>query len=276
MDFIIKKILDWQSKDVVNIFDEVNLWSAPFGKLLLENIPMRPGMTVVDIGFGTGFPLVELAQRFGEKSKIIGIDIWKEAVARTKEKIKILELENIEINEQNAINIDILDNTVDLVTSNLGINNFENRTKVYTEIYRILKPEGRLAITTNPIGTFEELFNLFEGILKILGTADDVEQFKNYLSNRSKEEEIIKEFEKSNLKFMKSKSEKTNIRFATAEAVLNHSLIRCGFKAGWNQFLRLEIRTTFYEMLSEKINQTIKNKGEFKMSIPMLYLEFRK
>ena len=51
-----KKILDWQDQSVADIFDEATLWSAPFGRLLLENIPMKPVGRVVDIGFGTGFP----------------------------------------------------------------------------------------------------------------------------------------------------------------------------------------------------------------------------
>ncbi|MEE9430720.1 MAG: class I SAM-dependent methyltransferase [Melioribacteraceae bacterium] len=92
-----KKLLDYKCKEVVNIFDEVTLWSAPFGRLLLENIPMKSEAKIVDIGFGTGFPLIELSQRFGEKSKIYGIDIWEEGINRTKDKINTLELNNIEL-----------------------------------------------------------------------------------------------------------------------------------------------------------------------------------
>lgn len=66
-----KGILDYQSGEVVNIFDAASLWAAPFGRLLLENIPMRAQSQVLDIGFGTGFPLIELSQRFGEDSTII-------------------------------------------------------------------------------------------------------------------------------------------------------------------------------------------------------------
>ena len=57
-----KPIINWQDPKIVNIFDELSLWSSFFGRLLLENIPMREGMCVLDLGFGTGFPLVELVQ----------------------------------------------------------------------------------------------------------------------------------------------------------------------------------------------------------------------
>jgi SAM-dependent methyltransferase len=46
-------------------YDELPLWSAPFGQLLLEHVPFRRGMRVVDLACGTGFPLFELAQRLG-------------------------------------------------------------------------------------------------------------------------------------------------------------------------------------------------------------------
>ena len=56
-----KSLLDWRSPAVADIYDKVTLWSAPFRWMLLENIPMQPGARVLDIGFGTGFPLIELA-----------------------------------------------------------------------------------------------------------------------------------------------------------------------------------------------------------------------
>ncbi|MFT4667311.1 MAG: arsenite methyltransferase [Polaribacter sp.] len=53
-----KPLLSSKDKALVQTFNEVTLWSGPFGRLLLENIPMKKGMTVLDIGFGTGFPLI--------------------------------------------------------------------------------------------------------------------------------------------------------------------------------------------------------------------------
>lgn len=84
-----KQLLDWKTKEVVNIYDEVSLWSAPFGQILLEHIPMKKGASIVDIGFGTGFPLIELSQRFGEGAQVYGVDIWEEAINKAKEKIDV-------------------------------------------------------------------------------------------------------------------------------------------------------------------------------------------
>jgi len=271
-----KKILDWKSKEVVNIFDDVTLWSAPFGRLLLENIPMTPKAKIVDIGFGTGFPLIELSQRFGDKSKIYGIDIWKEGINRTKEKINTLEIKNIEIIEESAIKISIGNSQIDLVTSNLGVNNFEEKKDVYLEIKRILRKGGRLSITTNPIGTFEELFEIFSSIFRDMKLEAEQLRLKEYIEHRGTKKGIISELEKFDFKLIKSKSASTNIRFVEAEAMLNHSLIRIGFRESWEKMIREENRGNFFERLILKINDNIESKGEFKMTIPMLYLEFEK
>lgn len=74
-----KKGLDFKSKMVVDSYDDVNLWSAPFALLMLEHIPIKQSGTIVDLGFGTGFPLIELCQRFGSEVKWVGVDVWKEA-----------------------------------------------------------------------------------------------------------------------------------------------------------------------------------------------------
>jgi len=271
-----KKILDWEAKEVVDIFDEVTLWSAPFGKLLLENIPMKVGATIVDIGFGTGFPLVELGQRFGNSSKVYGIDIWKEGIDKAREKIETLELSNIQILEENAAKIDIADGQIDLVTSNLGVNNFDQREEVYAEIRRILKPAGRLCITTNPVGTFEELFALFKEVFEELNLQEELSGLNESIQQRSTEKAIIAEFKSHGMTLVKNIADSTNIRFADAGALLDHSLIRIGFRQYWEEMVREKYRQPFFKRLSAKINEVIQLNGEFKTKIPMLYLEFEK
>lgn len=271
-----KKILDWEAKEVANIFDEVTLWSAPFGRMLLENIPMFPKATIVDIGFGTGFPLIELSQRFGDSSKIYGIDIWKAGINRAKEKIDTLALTNIEIIEESATKINLKDNQIDLITSNLGVNNFEDRDQVYHEIYRILKKGGKFCITTNPIGTFEELFDLFGSIFNEMELTEEIIKLEEYIEHRKTEKDIISEFNQYHLRLVKSKSDSTNIRFADATAVLDHSLIRIGFREYWEKIIKEENSSKFFENLLLKINNIIEANGEFIMTIPVLYLEFEK
>ncbi len=271
-----KKLLDWQSKTVVSVLDEISLWSAPFGRLLLEEMPMQKGATVVDLGFGTGFPLIELSQRFGTESKIYGVDVWEEGIKRTMEKIKIFEIDNIEILAKSATEIAIEDGQVDTITSNLGVNNFDEKEKVYREIRRILKQHGRLCITTNPIGTFEELFVLFEAALKEMNLTDSLIALENYIAHRKDQSIIVNEFETIGLTLVKSKLDATSMRFLDGKALLNHALIRVGFRVTWQEMVGEEQQKIFFNKLVKKIDEVVAIEGCFKMRIPMLYLEFEK
>ena len=69
---------------VISAFDELPLWSAPFGLKLLDAIDYKTDMTVLDVGFGSGFPLTELAMRLGNSSVVYGIDSWKAILPEDK------------------------------------------------------------------------------------------------------------------------------------------------------------------------------------------------
>ncbi len=271
-----KHLLDWKDRKVVKVFDEITIWSAPFGRLLLENIPMQSGDSILDIGFGTGFPLIELAQRYGNNSKIYGMDIWEEGISHTKQKIKTLGLENIVIFHQSATEIPLNDNTIDLVTSNLGINNFEDKIQVYQEIYRVLNDNGHLCLTTNLVGTFHELFKLFKEVFSELKINDSIIKLEDYIRHRSISEIIKEELKGVGFIFEKEIRDNTNLRFVDAESVLDHSLIRIGFRAGWETLIPDKNLPEFYSMLKIKIQQVINDLGVFTMSIPVLYLQFLK
>jgi len=272
----VKPLLNWRDKTVVQHFNEVTLWSAPFGRLLLENIPMKKGMTVLDIGFGTGFPLIELSQRFGEHSKVYGVDIWPEAIALVKDKIEFFKLTNVTILEESAVKISMENQKIDLVTSNLGINNFEDKETVYKEVHRILKPNGSLCITTNPIGTFKQLFDLFDRAFDSLNMPVQQKSLQTYVENRQTKELICKTFSKNGFQLINSITDATNIKFTDAEALLNHGLIRIGFRESWEQMIPEVQKEAFFNLVKELIEQEIQTNGIFEMTIPMLYLEFKK
>ena len=106
-------------RNFIETFDELPLWSASFGLFLLRHIPVRPRMTVIDIGSGAGFPLTELAGRLGSSCAIFGVDVWQNANRRAKQKIKNYGYVNAEVIEANAVQLPFDDNFADLIVSNL-------------------------------------------------------------------------------------------------------------------------------------------------------------
>ncbi len=57
---------DFDLREYVIVADECSIWSAPFGLKLLDYIDYKQNISALDIGFGTGFPLTEIALRLGD------------------------------------------------------------------------------------------------------------------------------------------------------------------------------------------------------------------
>src|SRR5512145_1294671 len=99
--------VDYQEAEYGTFFDELPLWSAPFGLLLLERVPLRPDLVILDVGAGTGFLTLELAQRCGRGAKVFAVDPWQAAMTRLRRKIEFLGLENVVLMEQDAARMDL-------------------------------------------------------------------------------------------------------------------------------------------------------------------------
>jgi SAM-dependent methyltransferase len=95
-----EKYLNFDSPENVQFFDELPLWSAPFGVRLFEQIHLRKNITAVDIGSGAGFPLTELAIRLGKSCTVYGIDPWEAAIVRAARQDEVFGRIESKLNEQ--------------------------------------------------------------------------------------------------------------------------------------------------------------------------------
>ncbi len=175
---------DLDDPEIVGLFDELPLWSAPFGMMLLDEVKLEPGMTVLDIGFGNGFPLLELAQRLGESSTVYGIDPWTAAHHRVKKKIAAFNIKNVKLVEGDAASMDFENNTFDLIVSNTGVNNFADVPKVFRECFRVAKPGAQIALTTNPKGHMTEFYRVLKQTIHQLGMPHLLDKVKTHIALR--------------------------------------------------------------------------------------------
>jgi arsenite methyltransferase len=268
--------MDWNDPNVVSGFDEIPLWSAPFGLILLENLKIRPEMTVLDVGFGTGFPLLELAQRLGKSATIYGIDPWKAAHERTRLKMNLLNIKNVILVEGDASTMPFEDKTFDLIVSNLGINNFENPRKVFKECSRVAKSKAQIVFTTNPKGHMEEFYSAFEETLKELSLNELEEKFLIHLNHRLTPKIIFSYLKEVGFKITKTRKSTFTLRFLDGSAFFSHSLIRYGFLEDWKKLVPSEHWHNFFIKLETKLNNIAQKKGEFSLRIPIVYIEGQK
>lgn len=102
------------------------------------------GSSVLDIGCGTGFDLYAASCQVGSTGKVIGVDLTPEMIDRARKNLAAAKVANTEVLLVASEQMPFADDTFDVVISNGVINLSPDKPKLFAEIYRILKPGGRL------------------------------------------------------------------------------------------------------------------------------------
>lgn len=128
--------------------------------------------SILDIATGTADLAILLTKT--KASKIIGLDISEGMLEVGRKKIKKLHLENtIDLNLGDSENMPFANNSFDAITVAFGVRNFENLEKGLSEILRVLKPGGTLAVLETSIPTrspFKQGYHFYsKTILPLIG-----------------------------------------------------------------------------------------------------------
>ncbi len=135
-------------------YDTADLDRAPAGAVasfagvgnphLRANV--QPGETVLDLGSGAGLDAIIASRRVGPEGTVIGIDLNPAMCAKAERHVRESGVE-MECRAGRMEEIPVDDASVDVVISNGVINLSFRKRRVIEEIYRVLKPGGRLSIT---------------------------------------------------------------------------------------------------------------------------------
>lgn len=140
---------------------------------------LRVGEVVVDLGSGGGLDVFLAARKVGPTGKAIGIDMTQDMIDRATRGARQAGLANVEFHLAEIESLPLPDASVDCVISNCVLNLVPDKSRAFAEIFRVLKPGGRLA--ASDIALKQPLPNeLSQSVLAYIGCVSGAIEIEDY------------------------------------------------------------------------------------------------
>jgi arsenite methyltransferase len=108
---------------------------------------LRPGQTVVDLGSGAGNDVFVARRMVGETGKVIGVDMTPDMIRKARENAARAGYANVEFRLGEIEALPVEGGTADRVISNCVLNLVPDKRSAFAEMYRVLRPGGKFAIS---------------------------------------------------------------------------------------------------------------------------------
>ena len=128
--------------------DAANSFWERFGRRTVERLDLRPGAGVLDVCCGTGASAIPAAERVGAQGHVIGVDLADRLLARARDKARDRRLGHVEFRAGDMLALGLPAGQFDAVICVFGIFFVPDMTAAVGELWRMVRPGGRLAITT--------------------------------------------------------------------------------------------------------------------------------
>jgi len=108
---------------------------------------IKKGDTVIDLGSGAGNDAFIARHEVGEAGKVIGIDFTPAMIDRARRNAEVRGFNNVEFRQGDIEDMPVTSNKADVIVSNCVLNLVPNKHRVFSEIFRVLKPGGHFSIS---------------------------------------------------------------------------------------------------------------------------------
>ena len=270
------ELFDSEDPESVSAIDDLSLWAAPFGLALLDAVVVRKNISVLDLGCGLGFPLVEISQRLGGSSRIYGIDPWRGGLRRVKVKTVVFGISNVWTVQGEAESMPFKDDSFDLIVSNNGINNVQSMETSMSECRRICRENAQLVVTVNLEETMMEFYDVLAGVLTEKGLDESMAAMRRHIHSKRKpfvETQAI--LENSGFQIIDVKRDVFKMRYADGTAMLNSVLIKHWFAPAWKSVVPVGERDKVFRETESRLNALVESNGETTLTVPFVTIDAR-
>ncbi|NOT84594.1 MAG: class I SAM-dependent methyltransferase [Methylococcaceae bacterium] len=139
----------------------VNTFWDRFGRNTINRLDLKPGLRVLDVCCGSGASALPAAEQVGSTGQVIGIDLAENLLNLSISKASNQGLGNVEFQLGDMLDTDFADNSFDAVVCVFGIFFVPDMPAAVRELWRVLRPGGKLAITTWGQDFFEPVNAVF-------------------------------------------------------------------------------------------------------------------
>jgi arsenite methyltransferase len=266
-----------EDDDAIFELDELPLWAAPFGLRLLDAVRLSGVSAALDVGFGTGFPLLELAMRLGPSSTVHGLDPSPAAHRRTRFKLDRLGVGNVSLHHGVAEAMPFEDATFDCVVSNNGYNNVSDRDLSFRETARVCRGGAQLVFTMNLEGSFRELHHELQAVLEAGSLPAAATRLSEFISSRRPPlGEVLRSARAAGFVVEHVEHQSFDYRFANASALGGHAFFRRFQLPYLRELVPGERRQAVFDALGERLNAAARPLGELRLTVPFVTVTARR
>jgi ubiquinone/menaquinone biosynthesis C-methylase UbiE len=128
--------------------DPANSFWARFGRSTIERLGLRTGEHVLDVCCGSGASAIPAAEKVGSKGSVLGVDLSDRLLELARAKASDQRLENVEFHAGDMLDLRVPESHFDAVVCVFGIFFVPDMPAAVRALWQVVRPGGKLAITT--------------------------------------------------------------------------------------------------------------------------------
>ena len=204
-------------------------WSTPFAEVLLQQLDLTPGLTILDVACGHGIPAFYLAEQVGQTGTVVGIDVSRGQVANARA-IQRAELPwlRFECHDMRALPASFPN--FQRITGNLSVMFFRpHRFEAVRGLIEHLEPGGQVVLTFPSLGTFDSIWRRIDQEMSRHGLTAERERLAAHVAERPSAKEARGWLERLDMERIAVVERALEVASGSGQRFLQHPLLRGGF-----------------------------------------------